>query len=292
MSGCVWETLERRALLSGSAALDVDGILTVNGTDNADAIWIYRDRDNPDFVNVSFQAQGGGGIGFRTADLRGIVVNGLGGDDFIGVWNDPYHEVDLFTVDTLTEFGKLNIPVTMYGGDGDDELFSESNADDLLIGGRGLDHAYALDGHDRFAVESVENYRGTAWLTDPNTGLRYFSAGGGFRWKGPEDQIYADPWEVPTRLGTYGGANIPTFPEDNSNSDDHGGGGGGHGGHHHANGVAPVTADVTNDGDDHGQDTATPVIRTAPQVPPPSPFSVQPLSFDGDGHKPWDDALT
>jgi hypothetical protein len=228
------------------------------------------------------------------ADVRGIVIYGLGGDDFIGVWNDPYNDVDLFTTDTLTEFGKLNIPVTMYCGDGDDELYSQSNADDLLVGGHGMDHAYVIDGHDRFAVESVENYRGCKWVTDPDTGLPHFILGGGFLWKGPEDEVYPDPYEVPTRNGTYGGGvNIPTFPEDDDDNGRPAPDG-------QSNTVVPAVPDMTTPASaDTGASANTgtgesPAAPAATAVPPrpaasSSPFSVHPLSLSGDDHKPWDD---
>ena len=231
------EALERRRLLSAGMSLSADGILTIEGTDQNDGIIVYRDRANPDRLIVEGQTKSGpmlyyGGTA-EIAEVRGIRILGLGGDDYLYVWNNRFNRPDHLNAASMEDAGKLNIPVTMLGGDGDDDMESDSNADDLLVGGRGRDHAYTMDGHDRFAVEYIENYRDAGLRTDA-AGRQYWDWGGAFGWTGPEDTVYDDPWQVPNRTGIYFGSNAPVFPPDDAGGD----------GHHGDDSSAPVDAVV------------------------------------------------
>lgn len=286
-TGCVLETLERRRLLSGGTiALDADGILTIVGSEKTDHIDVFRDRTNGEYLSVGLYEPSSPVGPIRIADVRGIVIYGLGGDDLIYVWNDRYNQNDHVNAASLSEYGKLNIPVTMYGGAGDDDLGSESNADDLIVGGPGLDHGYTMDGHDRFAVDYLENYRDACDRTDPNTGATYWDWGGAFKWNGPEDEIYADPYQVPNRGGTYLGSNAPIFPSENASDD--------------STAPAPLVPELKDVDPVDTKSTNDVVAPPAPVamtavVPPPlpaSPFSTHPFSYGDDaGHKPWDDAV-
>jgi hypothetical protein len=284
-TGCLLETLERRTLLSGgTVTLDANGILTIVGTDQTDHIDVYRDRTNGDYLSVGLYEPSSAPGPIRIADVRGIVIYGLGGDDLIYVWNDRFNQNDHVNPASLSEYGKLNIPVTMYGGAGDDDLGSESNADDLIIGGPGLDHGYTMDGHDRFAVDYLENYHDGGWRTDPNTGAAYWDWGGAFKWNGPEGQIYADPYQVPNRGGTYLGSNAPSFPSEKAPED--------------SAAPSPLVPDLDNvdpvavHGDEKvGPPAPATMTVLVPSPLPASPFSTRPFSYGDDaGHKPWDDA--
>lgn len=280
----VLEALEPRRLLSGSVELGTDGILRITGTDHDDHILVYRNRadsflivDGLSFYLPPFSAA------VPLDGIRGIEIRGLAGDDLIDVRNNPFDQSDHVNAASMEAAGMLNIPVTMYGGDGDDVMNSESNADDVYYGGRGHDHAYTMDGHDQFAVEYIENYRDGGWRTDAATGRQYWDWGGSFGWTGPEDQLYPDPWQVPTRQGTYFGSNAPVFPPDNA---------GGHGGGRHpSNVVVPVTPNVLDDnggGGSGGDEAAAPITTVVPPMPSSSPFSLHPLNFGGENQKPWD----
>src|SRR5207248_3282343 len=93
------------------------------------------------------------------ADVRGVRIEGLGGDDFLSVLlNNPWSPRSRFTGNPADDYTTFDIPVTINGGDGDDELTSESSADDLLVGGAGYDRTSAFAGNDLFSAEWMEDY--------------------------------------------------------------------------------------------------------------------------------------
>src|SRR5438552_11768579 len=110
----------------------------------------------------------------------------------------------------------LNIPVTLDGGAGDDQLYSESGADDVIIGGAGRDYAIALDGHDLFAVETIEDYRDIRFWYDQNGD--FIQGYGSFQPNDP-NQLIPDPYLVPNRNGKYYGYNAPHFDDPNPPTD-------------------------------------------------------------------------
>ena len=214
----VWfEALEPRRLMT-SVTLGADGILVVEGSEGVDDIAIYRRRTGEGPLVVNGRAYPlPGDVGpvrdiqgeFPLAAVRGIRVYGLGGDDRIRIMNCPdigYSPWDRAATD---DYGRLYIPVTLDGGAGDDELISQSEADDVLIGGTGNDRAYAIDGNDLFAVETVGDYRDATTYVDADREIRPIF--GTFTWNGPEDQLFPDPYLVPTKMGSYTGPNAPDF---------------------------------------------------------------------------------
>jgi hypothetical protein len=121
--------------------------------------------------------------GFSCSQVKGIVVLGGDGDDFIRVWGDfkgQYTMDDYQGDDTVYD---VDIPITLKGEAGDDELNCASSGDDVQIGGPGFDRAYAIAGHDLFSVEILENQR--------NGDTDYPDRLG---WT-PENVLVPDPWD-------------------------------------------------------------------------------------------------
>jgi hypothetical protein len=214
----VWfETLEPRLLMSG-VTLGADGILVVEGSEGVDDITIYRRRTDDGALIVNGRAYPlPGDVGpvrdiqgaFPRDAVRGIRVYGMGGDDLIRVMNCPDIGWSAWDRAATDDYGRLYIPVTLDGGAGDDELVSQSEADDVMIGGPGRDRAYAIDGHDLFAVETVGDYRDATTFVDADREIRPIF--GTFTWNGGEDELFPDPYQVPTKMGTYAGPNAPDF---------------------------------------------------------------------------------
>jgi hypothetical protein len=219
----VWfETLEPRRLMSETSTLGPDGILTIVGSDGVDEIQMWRRRTDggttlivyaraypsPELAAIGAPARDFDGE-FPIAQIRGIRVYGLGGDDLIRVRNTPDGSKPDWDQSAFDDYGRLHIPVTLDGGAGDDELHSQSDADDVIIGGPGRDHSYVADGHDRFAVETIDNDRDVRPYLDADGILQ--AEIGTFTGNGPEDQLFDDPWLVPNTQGTYTGPNAPDF---------------------------------------------------------------------------------
>jgi hypothetical protein len=274
------ELLEARRLLSG-ATLGADGILTVTGTDDSDVLAVYRDRSDPTRLIVdAFRAgretdwQIYYGY-FNIADVRGIRIDGGGGADGLAVMDTP----TLFGIDPAYVTSgppdlRVDLPVTLNGGEGDDLLVAETDADNVIDGGAGYDKSWSPvrehTGHNLFAVEFItrpDPLQTDIALVRPST----------FVWHGGEGEFFADPWEVPNHNGEYSGEVIPTF--DNEADDD-----------------------ASQGGDSAQQDggQAEQIIPVAPEVgpaespsgqvvvmPPPVGFSTTPI--DVAHHKVWDD---
>ena len=108
------EPLERRRLLAASI---IGGVLTVEGTDAGDNIFVIRRVQNPDEVLVRINSAESI---FAFDDIDGMVIDGGGGDDTISGGNE--------------------IPaVTLVGGDGNDGIFSSAAGSSTLVGGDGDD---------------------------------------------------------------------------------------------------------------------------------------------------------
>jgi Ca2+-binding RTX toxin-like protein len=139
----MFESLETRQLLSATApaapAVAPENILTIDATDKADRISIFRTSD--DFLIIDHLV---GHVDKKTGefipetasdrrpvsirDVELIVVNGGLGDDVIDV-------------------SAAGRPAALDGGKGDDVLVG-SEFDDVLIGGDGDDALYGLGGSD------------------------------------------------------------------------------------------------------------------------------------------------
>jgi hypothetical protein len=196
------ESLEARRLFSGTlyvptAVTIEDGILTIMGSEDNDRI----------DLNIGSWGHGQTHLTARfgqTVDLvgiRGIRMYGLGGDDFMHVWRIDGGHASFDSLGTPEyEAARFDIPVTMYGGAGDDELISESSGDDLIVGGAGFDRSMASEGHDVYSAEIVERYLGidvAGELCDS------------FMWREVGEQLYGDPFTNPNPNGSYHGVSYP-----------------------------------------------------------------------------------
>lgn len=283
LPGRWFEPLEPRTLLSGST-LSADGILTIVGTDKADEIVIYRKRRDDRALVVYGQAvQMPGdlfapeefGAEFPFAQVRAIRICGMGGDDVIRVVNSPTLPSPAWNPDELDDYGRLDIPVTIDGGAGDDELSSQSDADDVIIGGPGVDHSYVVDGRDRFAVETVTNYRDVRTWVDAGGTLR--AEFGTFAWNGSEDELFADPWQVPNRSGAYAGPNAPTFDVEEEEED---------GVTDPDDGLVP---ELDGDDGDNPADVPDEEDTAVAPLPQASPFAVLSFGSDSSERSVWDE---
>jgi hypothetical protein len=284
--GFALEELEHRRLLSAGATLDAGGILTIEGTEHADKLLVTINADHTkllvtgikEYVSGEFWDWAGFYAEFDVAAVHGIQMNGLGGDDSLHVFDQERINTDWGDgVDVPAPvYGAINIPVTLNGGAGVDDLWSESVASDTFIGGPGHDRAYSLIPGDRYATESVENYRNSEYLDYPNGGGKYWAYDWFYRDTG-SDQLIADPWEVPNRTGRYWGPHAPTFED--------------------ANVINPDPGEIQSNAGTSDGDEAAPVEPVKPSasdttppnvvVPPALVFCVQ--SAATVRQKPWDD---
>lgn len=113
------ETLETRQMMSASAYVSY-GTLYVNGTDRNDKITLDQ---NGSKITVKMN---GRTKAFPAGKINSISVNVFGGDDVVNVASK----------DNLNT--KLSKPITMYGGDGNDDL----------RGGNDVDAIYGEGGDD------------------------------------------------------------------------------------------------------------------------------------------------
>jgi len=131
---CAVETLENRRLLS--AAFDTDGVLAVTGSSGKDEIILSISATDSTMLDVKVN---GVVQSFALADINnGIRVSAQGGKDKVAV-----DETN----------GVLNKNVTLYGGNGKDDLYS-SSGDDKLDGGTGKDRLFGRAGNDRLIGQS------------------------------------------------------------------------------------------------------------------------------------------
>src|SRR4051812_43360042 len=120
------EKLEQRRLLSFAIS---GGVLTVTGTANADHINVSKDGDNIVIMQEAVKST------TPAAGVTKVVVNGLGGNDVLGIAADPTHG--------------LKLPSTLNGGDGNDQLRGGAG-NDVLNGGGANDNLIGGPGHDIF----------------------------------------------------------------------------------------------------------------------------------------------
>jgi len=147
------ETLESRRLLS--AAIDADGVLVITGTSGKDRIIIAVSTDNTPTVQVTVN---GVTDDFKVSDFpAGIRVSAMGGKDKVAV-----DETN----------GPLTANVTMYGGNGKDDLYGGSG-NDKLDGGTGKDRIFGLGGNDRLIGWSGDD------LLDGGAGNDYITGNAG-----------------------------------------------------------------------------------------------------------------
>ena len=114
------EALEARTLLA--ASLDA-GVLTVDGTDVADALRVDA-RGSDLVVSIGRDRQS-----FALADVQQIVINALDGNDRVSI--SP----------------RVSLPATVDAGAGDDQV-SGGGGNDSIIGGAGADQLFGGAGDD------------------------------------------------------------------------------------------------------------------------------------------------
>jgi Ca2+-binding RTX toxin-like protein len=153
------ETLERRALLSASVATSTqDGdVLHVRGTDADDVVSVVSEDGQ---TRVKTALPNGVSFEITYSGVRRIAAR-------LGDGNDA-----------LTVSGKEFVPVTAYGGAGDDtitgtagddRLFGQAG-DDSLVGGTGDDKLRGSDGSDVIVRGSATSTGGSSFaLYGPNT---------------------------------------------------------------------------------------------------------------------------
>ena len=134
------EQLEARRLFAGVTLKH--GILTINGTDDADDLQVEKQREtevtplgNVRFVNHLIVRLNGEFEGdFSYLDITKVVVKLKGGNDLFAV-------------------GKKLLPFDIDGGDGDDTI-SGGLAGDIIRGGAGRNILTGGKGNDHFIVSS------------------------------------------------------------------------------------------------------------------------------------------
>ncbi|HEX4792559.1 MAG TPA: hypothetical protein VH370_02145 [Humisphaera sp.] len=140
------ESLENRRLLSAGAVLGSTGTLTITGTAGKDIIRIAREAADVSKLDVTLN---GTTQTFALASVHGILVN-------VGAGNDDVEVIELSA--------PITIPVTMFGGDGNDTLVGGSGNDSLL-GQAGADTLAGEAGND-----TLVGGAGTDQLIDTGSG--------------------------------------------------------------------------------------------------------------------------
>jgi hypothetical protein len=170
--------LEPRVLLSGglwdaTCSFDADtGVLTIVGTEHTDIITFYPD----------------GLASVKIADVKGIEIFGLGGDDFIEVAPIGPH--------ANQGLAELDIPVTVHGGAGDDEIHCVTTGDDVFYGDEGRDRISMVAGNDLFSCEQVYDFR-----SEYSRHQEVYD--GSFFWAEGGEHLYGNPWVAPVGGGIY-----------------------------------------------------------------------------------------
>src|SRR5688500_2130855 len=104
----MFESLESRRMLS--ADVDADGVLVITGTSSQDRVIIFVEDNDSVLVTVNGVSEN-----FDVDEFpAGIRVSAMGGKDKVAV-----DETN----------GALGASVTMYGGNGKDDLYGGSSAD-------------------------------------------------------------------------------------------------------------------------------------------------------------------
>ena len=147
----MFESLESRRMLS--AEVDADGVLVITGTSSQDRIIIFVEDNDSVLVTVNGVTEN-----FDLDDFpTGIRVSAMGGKDKVAV-----DETN----------GPLDASVTIYGGNGKDDLYGGSSAD-KIDGGTGKDRIFGFAGNDRLIGWSGDD------LVDGGAGNDYISGNAG-----------------------------------------------------------------------------------------------------------------
>ena len=138
------EALETRRLMSVS--MQQDGVVVVTGTDGDDNVQIFANAigSQPVLTIEVWTADGGEVVNLPLSAVSGVQVDGLAGNDRLFV--DRTYDPD------------MAVPVTLFGGAGDDVLIGGAGID-LLVGGSGND--WIDDGHSSWLESSDDWYART-----------------------------------------------------------------------------------------------------------------------------------
>lgn len=141
------EALERRQVLANWGVSVADGVLTIEGTNSNDRIWVCV-ADEFGTLSVKFSTQEA--ELFDPADMEAsftsIVINGNGGNDRIMVGEG------------------VPLSVEINGGNGNDWLWG-GGANDVIHGDHGNDHVYGRAGDDELHGDAGND---KVWAGDGN----------------------------------------------------------------------------------------------------------------------------
>ena len=132
------EQLESRQVLAASvtASLSNKGVLTIQGTESGDYLWVRQSNGIAGtFISVDncqISVKGKMCDSVSVSDVTKIVIYGKGGSDSISL------HLDYQTVD---------IDAEVQGGSGDDSIWS-GDGDDTLVGNAGQDYLFGYGGDD------------------------------------------------------------------------------------------------------------------------------------------------
>lgn len=139
------ETLEDRTLLAANlTAVLANQVLSVKGTNQADAIVVRQVKDKVSIDGMKIQTDSGKKLNVNVNDLKRIEVNAGAGDDAITI-NTDQATTKPSKYKVVINAGDGNDTVT--GGFGNDVIHGNAG-DDALNGGSGNDRLFGDDGAD------------------------------------------------------------------------------------------------------------------------------------------------
>ena len=154
------EPLENRQLMSGTAATFKDGLLSVTGDATAGtSVLVALSSDHKTITGSA----GGKSVSAAVGDVKGIVVTGGSGTDFLHVDNT------------------INIPATISGGDGNDTVEGGAAANTITVGnGNALIRTRGTANSVKTGNGNVRVYGGSGNDTiTTGTGADYIEGGDG-----------------------------------------------------------------------------------------------------------------
>jgi hypothetical protein len=172
------ESLEARNLLSSegiTASFDANtGALTVVGTEGDDVILIHPAQWAPELLTVP-------GLGVIDRSLvKSIVIDCKGGNDGVEL-SGQAPALNWYFDRHPDENQPLDASITIYGGDGDDEMYAQTTAGATYYGGAGRDQGGLYGDNDLFSTEVVHDCR-----TDGQ---------GMFQWADGGNHLFANPFK-------------------------------------------------------------------------------------------------
>jgi hypothetical protein len=130
------ERLEMREVPAAVTATLSNGLLTINGTSQADIIRVNQVNNRISVQGVKIQSGSSQNADVSAASVTKIVVNGHGGNDLIDLNSNTWANSQL-----------LQVKAEVYGGTGDDTVHGTA-AGDRIDGGDDNDKMYGYGGDD------------------------------------------------------------------------------------------------------------------------------------------------